>query len=138
MKLSDVKMVDAIDVSAELMEPLALIAMSEKMEEAKKKFADEAKKANEVKDETKSKKAKVLAKVHFAQNILRACPEEIIKVFAILDRTPVEEYEFTLASIPQKIVELMNDPYILQLFGLQSENQTSSGSATVNTEVAEN
>ncbi len=130
MKLSDIKGVDAIDTVADLMEPIAKIATNEKIKELGNKFAQDMKGANE--------KEKIALKIRYARDILKACPQEIIEVFAILDRTPVEEYEFSLASLPQKIVELINDPYIMELFGLQSQEQTSSGSAMENTEVEKN
>ena len=138
MKLSDIKGKEAINTASELLEPFAIISTSEGITEARKKLVEEMNKAKAEKDFEKSNRQKMLAKVHFAQNLLTACPEQIIEVFAILDRTPVEEYEFSLANLPQKIVELISDPYIMQLFGLQSQTETSSGSATESTEVKEN
>lgn len=130
MKLSDIKGVDAVNTAADLMDPIARIATSGKIKGISAEFAKEMAKplsAQEV----------MMAKITYAKNLLKACPTEIIEIFAILDGVPVEEYEFTLALFPKKIVELINDPYVMELFGLQSQNKTSSGSATESIEVVE-
>ena len=137
MRLSDIKGVDAINTAADLLEPIALIAECEGIKEARKQLAADVKAADAEQDKKKASKMRLHAKIHFGQRLLKACPEHIIEVFAILNQTPVEEYDFSLATLPQAIAELMNDPYILQLFGLQSETPTSSGSAMATTEVEE-
>ncbi len=113
MKLSDIKGEDAILAAADLLEPIAKIIGNENV-----------------------KKADRTNKLKFAQAIFRNCPSELIEIFAIIDQKPVDEYEFNLAILPMRIVELLNDPYVLVLFGLQSQTDvTSSGSATESIEV---
>lgn len=114
MKLSEIKGEEALDVVAELLDPIASMGMKEEVKKANRKN-----------------------RMEFIKTILKSCKKEIIEILAILDRTPVEEYEVSLATLPGKVMELFSDPAIVELFGLQGQTeQTSSGSATENTEVA--
>lgn len=65
---------------------------------------------------------------------LEKCPADIIEIFAILSETPVEEYECNGASIMANALKLASDTELMELFGLQSQTQTSSGSASETTE----
>ena len=65
---------------------------------------------------------------------LENCPEDVIEIFAILSETPVEEYECNGASIMANTLKLASDTELMELFGLQSQTQTSSGSASETTE----
>lgn len=116
MKLEDIKGEEALDVAADLLGPISQIVKKEEI-----------------------KKADRSDKVAFIQKILKTCKKEIVEIFAILDRVPVEKYkeEFNLSILPRKTIELFNDPFILELFGLQGQTQTSSGSAMESTEVKE-
>ena len=112
MKLSEIKGEEALDVIADLLDPIAELGKKEKIKKA----------------DRKDRKA-------FIQVILKEGKKEIIQILAILDRTPVEKYEVTLATLPGKVLELFSDPTIMELFGFQSqEEQPKSGSATENTE----
>lgn len=114
MKLSDIKGEEALDVVAELLDPITAMGMKDEIKKADRKD-----------------------KIGFIKIILKSCKKEIIEILAILDRTPVEEYEVSLLSLPSKVMELFNDPSVQELFGWQSQaEQTSSGSVTETTEVA--
>ena len=67
---------------------------------------------------------------------MRSNPREIVDILAIIDDIPVEKYEVNIFALPMKIVELLNDPDIGNLFLSQGQSteKTSSGSAMENTE----
>ena len=60
----------------------------------------------------------------------------VIQILAIMDGVPVEEYKCNVFTLPVKIIELLNDPDIVQLFTYQGQtgDANSSGSASENTE----
>lgn len=109
MKLSDFKGEEAIEVLADIIEPISNIATDEQVKEAFR--------AN--------------SKMKVAQAILRNHPKEIIEVLARLDNKTVEEYEVTLFTLPMKLLEILNDKELTSLF--QSQEQT--GGATSSTPV---
>lgn len=61
---------------------------------------------------------------------------EVITIMAVLDEQDPATYEVGLLTLPAKLLELFNDPEIQKLFISQgqTEGQTSSGSASENTE----
>lgn len=66
----------------------------------------------------------------FVSEMLKRNPKEIIEIFAILSETPVEEYECDGASLLANTITLASDKELMELFGLQSQTKTSSGSAS--------
>ena len=115
MKLSDIKGEDALEVVADLLDPIAKISQNNDFKKIDRKN-----------------------RLVFFQTVLRSCKKEIIEILAILDRTPVDEYEVSLATLPGKVAELFSDPSVQMLFGLQGwDIPTSSGSATESIEVVE-
>ena len=54
---------------------------------------------------------------------------------ATMDGIPVEEYKCNVLTLPVKILELLNDPALIQLFAYQGQtgDAKSSGSASENT-----
>lgn len=59
-----------------------------------------------------------------------------MQIMATMDGVPVEEYKCNVFTLPVKILELLNDPDIVQLFTYQGQtgDANSSGSASENTE----
>ena len=59
-----------------------------------------------------------------------------MKIMATMDGVPVEEYKCNVFTLPVKILELLNDPDIVQLFTYQGQtgDAKSSGSASENIE----
>ena len=55
---------------------------------------------------------------------------------AAMDGVPVEEYKCNVFTLPVKILELLNDPDLVQLFTYQGQtgDAKSSGSVSENTE----
>ncbi len=61
-------------------------------------------------------------------------PKDVLEMLAIMDDTPVEDYKINAQEALIKLVSWFDDPELLGLFGLQSQPETSSGSATTTTE----
>lgn len=119
MKLTEYKNEDALDLLADLLEPLANI-LSDK--EVQKLATDES--------ATKLKAVQLLLKRH---------PKEIIQIMARLDNTPVEKYEINMLTLPKKLIELLNDKELISFFRSQGQMMVGNtfGSATASTEVTE-
>ena len=60
----------------------------------------------------------------------------VMQILAIMDGVPVDEYKCNVFTLPVKILELLNDPALVQLFTYQGQtgDANSSGSASENTE----
>lgn len=113
MKLSEYKGEDALDILADLIEPAAEIMTDPEITSAFRSGV------------SKSKIARLIIKGH---------KSAIISVLATLDREEPDEYakKMNLFTLPAKLVELFNDPELINLFTLQGQTmeKTSSGSAT--------
>ena len=101
MKLSDYKGEEALDVLAEIIDPITEIAQDEKL-------VDSIKKAYKEKG----------AVAQLIKPILKGHKKEIIAILAALERETPEEYaeKVTILTLPAKLIELFNDPDIQQLF----------------------
>jgi hypothetical protein len=99
MKLSEIKGDRALDVLADIMEPLARILTDEEI----------------------TKTANGEPKLLFAKKILKGHKKEVIEILAILDGEKPETYEVNLLTLPVKLVEILNDPEIGNLFTLQGQ-----------------
>ena len=77
--------------------------------------------------------------VAWAKHALKHHQRSCIQVMAALDGKSVDEYEFTLLSLPAKLVsvfrEITSDPELAVLFQSQGQNteEASSGSASEST-----
>lgn len=60
----------------------------------------------------------------------------VIRIMAVMDGVPVEEYKCNVFTLPVKILEILNDPALVQLFTYQGQtgDAKSSGSVSENTE----
>lgn len=124
MKLSDYKGEEALDVLADIIEPLALILADKDIGELASK-----------------KGTPVLA---FVKPILKNHKKEIIQILARLENETVEEYtpKISIFTLPMQIVDLINDPQVQSLFLSQEQNpvtlSASSSPATETIEAKEN
>lgn len=119
MKLSEIKGEAAIEAVADIIEPLAKIA-------GDKGFLKEY----------RSDKPKLL----LIKYLLKEHRSEVLEILAVLDQKSVEEYMETvnLVTLPQQILETVNDPEVAVLFQSQSQtDKTSFGSVTESTEASE-
>ena len=117
MKLSDIKGEEALDVLADIIEPCARIV-------ADKEIANMLR-AN-------------VPKIEVVKLSIKNHKKEVIEILARLDLKEPSEYEqeITLATLPVKLVEIFNDPVLLEVFQsqVQTSSETPSGLATENTE----
>lgn len=124
MRLSDYKGEEALEVLADIIEPLADI------------FADP-----ELQEIASGKGASA---IKYAKPILKNHKREIIEVLARLENTPVDEYAstITLLTLPAKLLEFLNDPEVQALFPSQHQKEVKTspafGAATENTGAKKN
>lgn len=111
MKLSDIKGEAALDALADLIEPAAEIMTDEQFVKC-------------IRNNNRVKAVKLVLKNH---------KQAIITIMAVLDGKKPEEYEVNILTLPAKLLEVLNDPDVMNLFQLQG-TVTSSGSAMENTE----
>lgn len=123
MRLSDFKGEEALDVLAEIIEPLTFIIADKEIQELSK--------------------SKGIPKIKFVKPALKNHKEEVILILATLQKQTVEEYKKTLSlvTLPLQMLEFLNDPEIEKLFFSQGQSlqtqSVNSGSATENTEAEE-
>lgn len=97
MKLSDFKGEEAIDVLAEITEPLANILCDKEIKELAEKKAIPAK---------------------YVKPALKNHKEDVIYILAVLNRKTVEDFkeELNLLNLPIMLIELINDEQVQNLF----------------------
>lgn len=115
MKLSDWKGEEAIDLLADLLDPVMQIVTDKELKE---------------KREAKATRGELL------KTALKGHKKEIITILALINGEDPEEYEPSLIELPGMVMEMLNDEALMKLF--QSQDQTSpeesSGPVTGNTE----
>lgn len=113
MKLSEYQGEAALDVLADLIEPAGEIMTDKEIGEVFKK--------------NRFRAIGLAIKNH---------KNAVMKIMATMDGVPVEEYKCNVFTLPVKILELLNDPDIVQLFTYQGQtgDANSSGSVSENTE----
>ena len=113
MKLSEFKADAALDLIADIIEPATEILADPAIKEA---FS-------------RSKIAAIKVAIKSHKNALR-------EIVARLDGKNPEEYHFTALSLPVKLLSLLNDPDLQQLFTSsgQTEGENACSSASESTE----
>lgn len=108
MRLSDIKGEEALDVLADIIEPMALI------------LADE--------DVQKLSKQKNVPVLSYVKPMIKNHKKEVIAILARLENETPEEYaeKVTLLSLPMKLVDFINDPEVQSLFHSQEQSQVTS------------
>ena len=132
MKLSDIKGERAIDVIADLIEPVARIAEDEK---AAKLFRREKLPKGE------SAKSFLLKRIRTSvPALLRGHKNDLIEIMSAIEGVGKEDYAASL-TIPKLIADifgLLGDSELFALFGLaQTTEEPSSGAAQADTQAAE-
>ena len=110
MKLSEIKGEKAIEVFADLLEPVSNILSDEEV-------------ANAFKNDE--------SKIEIIKKMLKKHSKDVIKAMAIIDGVPVDKYEVNFLTLPSKLMEIFNDEAISELFTSQSQNLTSEHSGSV-------
>ena len=113
MKLSEYQGEAALDILAELIEPAGEIMSDKEIGEVFKK--------------NRFKAIGLAIKNH---------KKAVMQIMATADGVPVDEYRCNVFTLPVKILELLNDSELIQLFTYQGQtgDANSSGSASENTE----
>lgn len=119
MKLSEYQNEDALDLLADLLEPVSNFLSDKKFEKL-------------FKEGNKMKVIQYCLKT-------KARQKDILTILARLEGVPLKEYKANIFSLPVKLMELWDDEelvsfFVSQGFGMGNE---SSGSATENTEATE-
>ncbi|MCM1328842.1 MAG: hypothetical protein NC253_05310 [Ruminococcus sp.] len=114
-KISEYIGEEALDLLADLIEPAAEIFGDKDIAKASRKGGG------------RTAAIKLAVKNH---------KKAIIEILARLDGVPVEEYKCNVLSLPQKILEILNDKELLDFFiaSGQQSTETSGTSATETTE----
>lgn len=119
-KLSEIQNEDALDVLAQLLDPIA-----------------ELSKDKEITAPNKNEKGEDVpkTKLEMIQIAIRKHKRAVLRILATLDGVPVEEYNINLIQIPLKVYELLNDEDMVAFFQSQGLNLSDafSGSATEST-----
>ena len=113
MKLSEYQGESALDILADLIEPAGEIMSDKEIGEVFKK--------------NRFKAIGLAIKKH---------KKAVIQIMATMDGVPVAEYKCNVFTLPMKILEMLNDQALIQLFTYQGQtgDANSSGSASENTE----
>lgn len=98
-KLSEIRDGDAIELLADLIEPISEIATDE---EARKKLTELSKDG--------------ASPMEMVKPLLKTHKDSILKILAIIDGTPVEEYHCNAITLPLRLIEILNDKELLSLF----------------------
>ena len=113
MKLLEAKGVEAIEMLADLIDPISDIASD----------------AVIIKCIQTNQRAKA---IKFA---LKNHAKTIVEIMAICEGVPKDEYNPTVTELPSKLLEIVNHPDIAKLFTSQAQmEEPYSGSVTGNTE----
>ena len=113
-KLSEYRNEEALDLLADMIEPCVIV------------FGDP--------DFIKAARARDITGT--IKYLLKNHQKSVIEILAILEGVPVSEYQCNLATLPVTLLQILNDSDLMSFFKSQGQElvQTSSGSATENTE----
>lgn len=111
-KLSEYKDDEAIELLADILDPVCSICADKEVVESMSK-----------------------SKIEFMRTCMKSHPADIRRIMSVLEGVPYEEYHMGVFDIPIKLVEILNDVDLMSFF--QSQGQMvlndNSGSATENT-----
>ena len=119
MKLSEFKDERGVEVVAQLLIPISKIVTNEKNSAAR---------------ESAQKNGASL--LEFAAALLQNSPRDVMDMLAVLDGKDPADYHCSAATILMDVFNMIADPELLTLFGLQRQTPASSGSASENIEAA--
>lgn len=116
-KLSEIKDDEAMDVLAEILEPASNLIGNDKFKVAIRGDKKKGIKANKIE----------AIKIAITDN-----REDIVKIMAILEGVPVEDFHYNLFTLPKMALDLFNDKALIDFFHYQAETDSEilSGSAT--------
>lgn len=98
-KLSEYKDEKALDLLAEIMEP-AVEIMSDKA------IKDAAGDGN---------------KITIAKEVIKRHKKQVMEILAAMEGVPVEKYHCNILTLPMRVLEILNDEELIQVFTLQAQ-----------------
>jgi len=118
MKIAEYTGVDAIELLADIMEPVSEILQDTEIFKVVQSGANNLK---------------------IVQVILKRHKEKVLEIMAIVDQEDPETYKPNIFVLPMRLIELFSQPEMRALFIGQGQKKDGerSGSATENTEVPE-
>ena len=111
MRLSEFKDEKGIEVVAQLLVPISKIFSNKENAAIQKRLKDQGG-----------------SMLDFASAMLRNSPRAVMDMLAILDGKDPEHYHCSAATALRDVFNMISDPELLSLFGLQSQTPVSSGS----------
>lgn len=97
-KLSEIRDGDAIELLADLIDPISEIASDESAREEMMKLGKGA------------------APMELIKPLLKNHKESILKILAIMEGVPYEEYHCNAITLPLRLIEILNDKELINLF----------------------
>lgn len=125
MKLSEFKDEEALDLLADIIEPVGTIL--------------EDKEIAKIYEENKSDGFGIKLKLKLVSVMIRNHKHEVIEILAKLNKQDASEFHCNVLTLPKELLSLINDPLMMDFFvsQVQSEGETSSAPATEITEETE-
>lgn len=99
MKLTDITNERALDTWADILEPVAEI----------------------IADDTVKEKFRNDSKLKLVQYVIKTHKKAVIEILARLDGCDPKNYTFNFVTVPVKLLEILNDPAIADLFTSQGQ-----------------
>lgn len=120
-KLSEFKDDEAMDVLAEVIEPVAELCTDKEFVQLVRGDKSKGIKPDRIKA---------------TQKAITDHRKAVVKIMAVLNETPVEEFHYNIMTLPMMFVKMLNDKELLAFFQYQGETdlETRSGSAMANIE----
>ena len=118
-KLSEYKDEEALDLLADLLEPVSIIMADDDFKEA-------------MRGGNRMKAAKIA---------LKRYKEQVFEILAVFDGVPIEEYHCNLLTAPLQLIEILSDRELMMGFTSQAQEMkqnASSGPVMENTGENEN
>lgn len=122
MMLSDFQDEEALDLLADIIEPVGAILEDEEI-------------AKIYEEGTKSGNFGIKLKLKLVAVMIRNHKHEVIEILARLDKKNVADYHCNVLSLPTALLSLINDPLMMDFFVSQAQKkgETSFGPVTENT-----
>lgn len=126
MMLSDFQDEEALDLLADIIEPVGTILEDKEI-------------AKIYEEGTKSGNFGIKLKLKLVSVMIRNHKREMIEILAKLDKKDVADYHCNVLSLPGALLSLINDPLMMDFFvpQAQKKGETSFGPVTENTEETE-
>ena len=115
MKLSDYKNEDALDLLADLLDPVSDIMTDKGLRELVVKDGD---------------------KMAIAKYVLKNKQQQVVQILARMDNKPVKEYNATITEMFKQLLDVLNDKVMIDFFASQAQNIVGASSVSVSANTA--